>query len=277
MTNSTDDYLEDLSKWQAMSHPELAESKPEHLLDPKHVQRYKRLQENVWWRITRLHGTLYTLEQLRQFPFEYIYASGRMEFWRLVGENFVDTGILLLHGLVNDSGQDVLSLGSFRNAIVEMQWLPQAQEKLELLRRTLKERRYGRRVKLIAERVDKIRDNRIAHPVVDIAKGAPREALTGVSLEELWQLFQAAHSLFGALSFGAGYVTLAGDLMPGTVGGKRIRTCLDEVFDSVLRDSAFVNRPERRAQWWQDERKYMDPEGLRIMNEMRKRIGRSEA
>src|SRR5262249_2130823 len=154
------------------------------------------------------------------FPFERLYAPNEMEFWRLVIANFLDTALLMLHGLVGDSGKNILSLASFRNAIVEGPWLDQ--NKPDILRETLRERRFDTVKKSILHRVDKIRD-RIAHPLVDIQTGAPKEVLEGVSLEEMRQLFAAAHSLFGALSFGSAYATLAGDLMPCLIGGEPSR------------------------------------------------------
>ena len=113
--------------------------------------------------------------------------------------------------------------------------------------------------------------------MVDKRSGNPKEALVGVSLEELRLLFDAAHSLFGGLSFGANYITLVGDLMPATIGGQPTPTCLDQVLDAILRASNFINQPERRAQWWPEERKFMDHETLRVMNEWRRRIGLPEA
>ena len=269
------DYLRDLSRWQASSDPDLATRKPEELFKPDFAERYHRFHKNLWWRITRVHGTLYTLDRLKQFPFEYLYGPDRMEFWRLVVENFLDTACLILHGLVTDTGEDVLSLRSFHNEIAKAPWL--CREKRDLLIQTLRERKFDKAVESIEERVDKIRDTRIAHRLVDRQSGSTKEVLAGVSLEELWRLFDAAHRLFGALSFGAGYLTLAGDLTPGTVGGQPRRTCLDGVLDGILRDSHFVNQPERRARWWPELRRRMDPESLRTMNDLRKRIGLPEA
>ena len=61
--------------------------------------------------------------------------------------------------------------------------------------------------------------------VFDKESGGFYEELAGVSLDELHQLFDATHSMFGALSFGAAYDTLAGDLTPAAVGGKPTRPC----------------------------------------------------
>jgi hypothetical protein len=239
------DLLNDLEIWQATSHAELVNLRPRELFAPGFVERYHCLHNHLWQRMIRLHGTIHTVEQLRQFPLDQLYPPNGMEFWRLVIQNFLETAILLLHGLVNDSGKEVNSLPSFRNEIINGPWL--CQEKCALLKRGLEQRKFDGVVKSIAKRVDVIRDSRVAHQLVDQQSGNAKEILAPVSREELRRLFDAAHSLFGALSFGAAYITLAGDLTPTTVGGKPTPTCLDGVLDAVLRDSFFVNTPERRA------------------------------
>jgi len=272
---NTPDYLRDLEKWEAYSHPELAKTQPEELFQVSFVERYKSLHSDLWWRVIRVHGTLFTLEQLFQFPFDFIYGPYEMEFWWLVTENFVDISVLLLHGLASDTGNDVHGLRSFQDEIVTAEWL--RSDKLELFKQTLRERKFSEGVESIAGRVKQIRHTRIAHRLKDKQSGLPKEGLPGVSLEELWVLFDEVHSLFGALSFGSGYLTLAGDLTPSTVGGEPTRTCLDDVLDAVLRNSFFVNEPERKAKGWAERRKHRKPEELRILNDLRNRIGLPEA
>lgn len=274
-TRNKNYYLTNLAKCHAQSHPELANLNPEELFQVGFVERYKSLHKDLLWRVIRVHGTLFTIEQLNEFPFDLLYAPSEMEFWRLVIENFVDLVILHLHGLAFDKGSDAHTLLSFKREIVKAPWL--GSDKLELFKRIFPERKFHKAVKSIADRVHKIRDSRIAHRLVDWQTGFPKEGLAGVKLEELWELFDAEHSLFAALSFGSAYITLVGDLMPSTVGGEPARTCLDGVLDAVLRDSFFVNEPERMAKWWAKHRKHRTPERLRVMNELRNRIGLPEA
>jgi hypothetical protein len=268
-------YLENLGKWQAFSHPALADAKPETLFEPGFVEKYVRLHNDLWWRTIRVHGTLRTLDELKEFPFDHLYAPNGMEFWRLVIENFLDIACLMLHGLVSDTGSDVLSIPTFRNEIIKAPWL--SPQKLGLLTKTLKQCEFDAHVQSIADRVKDIRHNRIAHRLIDMQSGGPLQAYADVSLEEIWRLFDATQSLFGALSFGSAYVTLAGDLIPSTVGGQPTRTCLDEVLDAVLRDNFFVNRPEQRGKWWPRDRERMKPKDLQLMNDLLKRIGLPEA
>jgi hypothetical protein len=150
------------------------------------------------------------------------------------------------------------------------------EEMREALRETLRERKFDEAVNDAARRVEAIRHNSLAHRLLDKPTGTPKEALAGVSLEDLRRLFDAAHLLFGALSFGAAYITLTGDLTPAIVQSPK-GTCLENVLNAVLRDSSFVNQPERRSQWWPEQRKYMRPDSIRVMNELRARIGLPEA
>jgi hypothetical protein len=269
------DYLENLDKWYASSHPELADAKPETLFEPGFAEKYLRLHNDLWRRIIRVHGTLCALDELKEFPFDNLYAPDGMEFWRLVIENFLDMACLMLHGLVSDTKPDELSIPTFRAKIIKAPWL--SPQKLGMLKKTLKQCGFDAHVQSIADRVKDIRHNRIAHRLIDWQSGGPFQAYAGVSLEDIWRLFGATHSLFGALSFGAAYCTLAGDLMPGMVGGQPTRTCLDEVLDAVLRDNLFVKMPERRAEWWPVHRECMKPKDLQVMNDLRKRIGLPEA
>lgn len=269
------DDLNNPAKWQAGSHPDLAERKPDELFEPEFAERYGRMHNDLLQRITRLHGTIRTLETLEDFPFESLYYPNHMVFWCLVFDNFLDTCCLILHGLVEDKGKDVHNIPSFRDTIVQGPWLDQSLKKV--LKETLRNRKPDRDAESVAKRVGEIRKHWIAHRLIDKQTGYPKERLAGVSLEELRELFDAAHSLFGALSFGSPYATLEGDEMPSTIGGEPTPTCLDKVLDAVLRDSHFVNRPEREREGWPMYRERMSPEALKTMNKLRKRVGLAEA
>jgi hypothetical protein len=262
-----------LPTWQALSHPVLAEMKPEDLF-PENAEQYQCLHIDLWMRINRVNETIFTLEQLEQFPFDSIYAPNHMEFWNLVADNFGAMSIVLLHALLKDSGKDAHTLNKFRNIIAGWQWADQTM--CNHFCETLRERIFDSQVNEFSEKISTIRHNSIAHRLVDEVSGFPTEH-TRIKLHEVKEVFEAAHALFGALSFGTTYATLSGDLMPSTINGKPTRTCLDGVLDAVLRDSSFVNQPERRQQWWQVEREYISEEQLKAMNELRSRVGLPEA
>lgn len=270
-----DDYRKDQKKWYASSHPELKNLTPEQLFEKEFAERYKILHGNLWNRIIRVHETIYTLEQMEEIPFDYLYSDIDMGFWRLVIMSFIDTVYLKLNSLVNDEGGDVLTLEKFKAEIMKQPWrLP---EKKDLLCQFLKERKCDESIRSIKKRVKNIRDNIIAHQLIDWQSGKLKSVLEKVNFGELRTLFDATHSYFGALSFGSVYATLIGDLTPGIVGEQPRRTCLDEVIDAVLRSNDFVKKPEVRGQYWQFDRDSMSDDELQLMNNLRKRIGLPEA
>jgi hypothetical protein len=268
------DLLYDLERWQACSQGVLANRGPREVFDPSFVEQYEQLHRDLWHRLIHLHGTLSTLERLEKFPFAALYGPHDMEFWRLVNHNFFITAVVMLRAVVSDPKPNAHTVRTFRKRIVTGPWLHT--EDRELFMQTLQERRFDSVENAVAERVEEIR-HCVAHRFIDKNTGSLDEATAGVSLKQLRLLFDATHLIFGALSFGAAYITLVGDLTPTTVGGMPQPTCLDTVLTAVLRDSPFVNRPERRAEWWPMERQYINPEELRLMNELRRQIGLPDA
>ncbi|GJM25906.1 MAG: hypothetical protein DHS20C16_23210 [Phycisphaerae bacterium] len=140
--------------------------------------------------------------------------------------------IVLIHGMVNDTGRDAHTLISFNKAIAQADWLDE--QKQRLYKETMRERKFDAEVRSIACRVNKIRTNHVAHRLINKESGESKVQCESVSLKDLRSLFDATHALFGAFSFGSSFVTLAGDLMPATVGGKRTRTSLEEVLEAIV-------------------------------------------
>lgn len=266
--------MDRLDKGQASSHPELAKCKPEDLFHPPQVKLYKQLHADLWDRFIQVHGTILTLEKLADFPFNYLYGPNDMEFWRLVIVNFYEIACLKLDGLVSDTGSDAHSIIHFKNTIMKWDW--RDPEKHVVFRQILQRRKFDQQTISIANRVHKIRNIRIAHRLLDSQSSLLQYLQEGINLGDLRQLFDAAHALFGAISFGSAYCTLPMDFMSETIGGQRKRSCLDQVLDAALRDSDFVNYPERRAQYWKLEREHWPPQRLRVMNQLRQRIGLPE-
>ena len=116
------DYLDNPDMWLAGSHPALARQKPEDLFEAEFAKRYRRLHNDIYERMVRADGTLHTLERLRAFPFDHICTPDQRVFWRLVIHNFIDVAVILLHGLVGDTGTDTHTLNSFKNQIDQAQW-----------------------------------------------------------------------------------------------------------------------------------------------------------
>ncbi|HUT56113.1 MAG TPA: hypothetical protein VM658_22165 [bacterium] len=258
------DYLKNPWLWQASSAPMLAEKKPEELFDPAFAQRYKRLHENLFERITRAHNTLCAIEKIEQF----INQASRfveMEFWLMVSNNYVDILIVWMNGLL-ETGGDVHSLTSFHDEIMKSEWI--CDDKKQVLKKYLRDLNID--AKSLEKRVGEFRNNFIAHTLINKKTCGPLKPSKGVSLDELRKIFNQIHSQFGALSFGSTYSTLSVDMMPGKYN------CLDMVINSVLKDNYFLNQPENNKSW-PLIKTTLDSETIQNMNKLRKRIGLPEA
>ncbi len=263
----------DLDAWQAHSHSELANKPAEELFSADFAVKYCRLHADIWYHMIRLHGTICALETIRDFPFEYIYGPDEMEFWHLVTENFWDTATLLLHNLAVDQGRDVHSLPSFKTLCFEAQWTDSTLR--ETFQQTLRQIDFDKHIKAIGPKITAIRHEQIAHRLKCKETGLPI-AVAHVSLSELKYLYRVTHALFGTLTFGFACPTLTGDMMPLLADGAQLRSSLDCVLDAVARDSEFVNRPERKKEWWTQIKSLMTSQDLCVLNDLRKRIGLHE-
>lgn len=264
------DLLSQLELWQAYSSPVLGEVDASELFENEFAQRYCALHYDLYMRIVHLHGTIRTLEELEGFPLEYIYPPHGMEFWRLVISNFLDVTIIHLFGLLKDNGKDSHTLARFRGTIINAPWID-AGKKEEFVK-VLHDRQFQPLERSLADTVSRLRNKHVAHALLDTdgTKRLPPDS--GISLTQIRRLFNATHLLFGALSFGGAFATLAGDLIPSTIGGKQTRSCLATVLDAVVNNSDFVHEPENDA-YWALVKPHKDPAELKVLNSLRARLG----
>jgi len=253
----------------------LSDLTPDALFEARFLEKYRRLHSDIWNRMVLINGTVVSLEAVERFPFHYLYAPNEIEFWRLVHYNFSFTACVMLHALVGDQEEDAHTIRRFKNEIAnEMHWLD-ANHRASFFT-GLRELAFDDQVNLV-KRVTDLRNNRLAHRLIDRASGDFAKSVSVPSTAELRKLFDQCKSLFDYLSFNLEYVTLGGDYMPSTVGGQPQPTSLDRLFDAMLKDSNVVREPELKEGWWSVMRSHRSPEELSIMNQCRRRIGLPDA
>ncbi len=271
----TEDLYKDLSKWQAYSHPHLANKDVEELLLPDDAKRYKAMHDNLWYRLIHVHESIVALETLQKVANGGLH--GTEEFWDLVRMNFGGMAIVMLNALLSDSGTDSLTIRRLGNLLKTkggFKW--QDEEARDMLTRELKERRFDAHLKELAEHVKQIRNSVIAHVLIDPQTALPKDVMPEITLAELRKLYDATQLLFGAITLGGSRLTLSGDFIPAVSNGQRVPNPLDRVLDAVLKDNDWVNMPERHPDRWYWIRK-CKPETVARVNELRKRIGLPEA
>lgn len=241
--------------------------RPEDVLKPEFVQAYEKLHMDIWGRLIHVNTNLTILEKIRNFPFHHIYSPQANIFWTMVHWNFLYISVAFLHSLTTDEGNEKHTLTKFANRIL-IDWIKDAHkpEYQELL----KEAKLDKRIEPIRTKIKKMRDKVIAHRFLD-SDGARVIDVKGVTPAEVRQAYEDLEKLFRVCSFGAQYISNL--YIGGTIGGKPVKEDVDELLELILKNSYWLNEPEREKDFWPYRRKTMSEEDIAELNEFRKKLG----
>ncbi len=241
--------------------------KPEEVIKPEFLETYKALHSDIWRRLILVHTNIIILEKIEKFPFEHIYAPQENIFWTMVYWNFLYVSIAFLHSLVSDETKGAHTLPKFKNSVLNHL---RTDSLKSIYRKRLKNAKLDENLSTNRKKISQMRHNVIAHSLLD-SDSIRLMDVEGVSLDEIRQAHEDVEKLFRACSFGAEYVTSF--YINGTVGGKPIQKDIDYLLDLILKDSAWLNKPERKKDFWAAIRKNMSEEDITELNEFRKKFG----
>ncbi len=246
---------------------DLTNKRPEDVLKTDSLNTYKELHKDIWDRLIHVGTNLTILEKIQKFPFDCIYAPENNIFWNMVHWNFRYVSILYLHTLANDQGDEKHAIDRFANRILN-DWMCDSykSEYQSELRKT----KLDKRLKYIRDKIRDIRHNVIAHRLLDDDRSSLKQ-VEGVKLDELRQVYEDIEDLFRTISFGTEYVS--NFYVGGSVGGKLVKEDIDELLDLILKNSYWINEPEKKKDSWPCLRKTRSQEELLQLNEYRSRFG----
>ncbi|MGA2916069.1 MAG: hypothetical protein ABSE89_08610 [Sedimentisphaerales bacterium] len=248
---------------------DIDDKKPEDVLKPEFVQQYKELHKKIWHRLVETNTTIAILEKIQSFPFHRFYSPNENIFWTSVYWNFLDILTINIHTIVKKTcKKDEHTLPKFVGNVHE--WL-QDSEKVEYSQ-NLKEVKFDQTTENIRKKITDIRDKTIAHRLFDEQNHLIEP--DGVKVSEIRSLYDATEELFRACSFGAEYVTTL--YIEGTCGGKPIEKDIDHILDLIVKDSYWLNEPERNQQFWQICKTTKSSEEILELNQWRKKFGMPE-
>ena len=250
-----------------------SERKPEEVLDKAHLQEYEELHFDIWARLNQIEASIFVLERLEDFPFEYLAFDIENTFWNCVRWNFSGMAILLIHGLINDTEGNAIKITEFKNRILR-EWITPTEK--ESYRKTLKAVKFSERVKEIGTRITDIRHKFLAHRLLDPATRLPYSGLQGVTCSELREICEAIKELFNACSFGAETLIPPIRYYCAAKGTSRDPTDIEKILHLVAKDSDFLNEPEHMGSVWPEMRKSKSDREIKTLNEWRKRLGMPE-
>lgn len=237
----------------------LSEKKPEDVIKPEFLEKYKELHEDIWSRLSHINTTITILEKTLQSPLQYFQQSETV-FWQTVCWNSVWALVILIHALINDKLKYTHTLPKFKDNILE--WLENS-EKAEFSQ-ILEKHEFDPTTETIKEKITQIRHKELAHREF---KNNCFPNPNGITVSEIRRAYNDIENLFQACSFGIEYDTT---LYPtGTCGGKPIEKDIDKLLDLIVKNSNWLNQPELMKEGWPDMSRDLSKEELRELNTWR--------
>lgn len=253
------------STMNTLSSEDFNMKKPEEVIKPEFLETYKALHSNIWRRLILVHTNIIILERIEKFPFQHFYAPHENIFWTMVYWNYLYLSILFIYGLVDDTGPDTNTIPQLKRKLWKEGWFKVEHEEY---RQALKKADLHRDVKKIREKLELMRNKVVAHQLL---RSVTNIKVPGVSLLEIRKVYDETEKLFRMFSFGSDYLTTF--YIPGVVGGKPIVKDIDELFDLIVKNSYWLNQPERRAPFWDIQKRYKSPEDIEELNKWRAKFG----
>ena len=245
---------------------DITDKRPEDVLKPEFVGTYEELHKDIWHRLVEINASVTILETIQKFPFDYFYPPQENTFWTAVYWNFIDITIVLIHALAEDQVPDVHTLRNFTDKIRD-EWLKDS-GKAEYID-NLRKAKFDHITKNILKKTTDIRHKLLAHRIIDL--GGHLSDPHGVKVSAIRRAYDATEKLFRSCSFSAEYECT---LYPNeTCGGKPIERDIDHLLDLIVKDSYWLNEPERNPIAWQCVRPQKTREELDELNIYRQKFG----
>jgi len=249
----------------------ITDERPEDVLVSEFLPAYNELHQDIWYRLVHVHTSIMILEKIHEHPLNHIYAPQEMIFWGMVYSNFFGLSVVILYTLVQDQAKHDRTphtLPAFRDKLLT-RWLRESY--IDYFKNTLANAKFDSGIKYIQGKIDHLRNNLFAHRFVNPDGTLSTRSLPNLPLAQLREYYEAVERLFHACSFGTEYFTTL--YPPATVGGKPVKKDIEELLELIVKNSYWLNQPERRAPFWQTQKRYESPEQIEEINKWRTKFG----
>ncbi len=249
---------------------EWSESK---LLDPEWLEEYRRKREALYDDLVLLNSNLYIMDKIAGFPFD-LFEPLSKTFWDCIFVSMVETNVSIIYRIAIDNHKDVLTLPNLMDDIPNHL---QAQEARNEFLSRRDELMFKKRFRESTDYFLKERHNHIAHfnlraNTEITAEGIQRRGQITSRMRHACELL---NSLFDLISLGLGHAKLLHNYNPGITypADMDSRTDIEVVLDRIAQDSALLNMPEQRRDFWPHYRRNLSESEMEKLNKYRKKFG----
>lgn len=253
---------------------DLKELNSSEILVPDYLSQYQQGIDVIWNQLVSLHSNIFVLNRLLDFRDDLFLDPHHETFFPLIKRSLLEGCLLGISKLLNDSGKGTLNLENFKNQIRE--WVKPVYE--DSFQQSLRATKFSKTTRDSRKMVRSIRDQWIAHRLVDKNLRPVLPAGSGISFQDMEQIANDLKKLFDVLSFDTEHSVVPVEYFPGVQFPQDIdpRTDVEYFLDLVIQNSYLLNLPETEPKYWRYHLEGWDKEDIKILNHQRKRFGLSE-
>ena len=245
----------------------------EEIILTEYLKDYKDGMKFFHDELTTLNVNIFIINKIRKFPFDVFCEPYDWTFFYMVINNIFEYSIIIISRLFKDTGIDCFTLPKFTNKIISKYIKPGYRKDLT---DRIKEVNFKNLTDDILNRIYDLRKKRIAHNLEYFIKD-PKN-IGRINYDELEKLRDRANQLFENLSFGIKYIMVLLPYYEEVIHpkGSDPRTDIERILDSVAKESAFLNYPEKNIKFpilWDNRKKRMTKREIDIFYKYREKLG----
>jgi hypothetical protein len=236
------------------------------------LPEYERGMEFFYRELVFLNTDIFIIEQILQFPLSLFAGPDNTIFFGRVVDNFLNSDLLIVTKIATDNGPDLYTIRGFRNRIFQLVRPEYQMVFRDLLRRS----RFDQITEDILGRARELRNGRIAHATQALAFQIPEK--DRIDFAELVHLRDALNTQLDVLSFNTEHMMLPIPYSSRVErpAGENHTTDIEELLDSIARNSILLNMPEREPQYWSFQRAALTDAQINHLNHYRRKFGLSD-
>src|SRR6266508_799201 len=236
------------------------------------LTEYERGMEFFYRELVFLNADIFIVEQILGFPLSLFVGPEKMIFLGRVVDNFLNSGLLTITKIATDNDPDLYTIRGFRNRIYQLV-RPEYQADF---RNLLRQSRFDQTTVDILGRARDLRNGRIAHATQALAFRIPEQ--DRIDFAELVHLRDALNAQLNVLSFNTEHIMLPIEYSSRIErqAGVEHKTDIEEVLDSIARNSFILKLHVKEPQNWGFQRAALTDAQITHLNHYRRKFGLSE-
>lgn len=240
---------------------------------PEYLKDYEDGMAFFYSELITINTNIFIINKIRKFQFDLFCTPDDCTFFHMVINNFFEYSLIIISRLFKDTGKDCYTLPKFTNKIISKYIKPEY--KIEFMQR-IKNLDFKNLTADILNRIHDLRTKRLAHNLEEYIKD--KKNIGRINFDELEKLRDCANQLFENLSFGIGYSMVPLPYSEKVIHpeGSDSRPDIDKIFDSIAKESYFLNYPEKNIKFpilWDNKKKRMTKKELDIFYKYREKLG----